>query len=202
MTLAEARTLFIALCVAILSGCALLAPAKMETKKYLLSAIPLDLPHQSAHAATLLILAPDTEPIYATPLMAYTTTAYEIAYFSQNEWAATPAQMIQPLIVETLRHTHYFRDVLSAPNFGHHTFVLRSQILELKQDFTSDPASLHLAIRFQLSRAATDQLIASKELTMQEPMRERTPYAGVVAANAAMAKLLREVTRFVIDNAR
>jgi cholesterol transport system auxiliary component len=32
-------------------------------------------------------------------------------------------------------------------------------------------------------------------------MRERNPYAGVVAANEAMTKLLRELARFVVDEA-
>ena len=36
-----------------------------------------------------------------TTQMAYSTEAYQIAYFAKNEWAETPSQMIQPLIVKT-----------------------------------------------------------------------------------------------------
>jgi cholesterol transport system auxiliary component len=32
-------------------------------------------------------------------------------------------------------------------------------------------------------------------------MREKTPYAGVVAANDAMAKLLRELAKFIVEKA-
>jgi cholesterol transport system auxiliary component len=71
-----------------------------------------------------LVLVPETEALYATTQMAYTIQAYQIAYFSENEWAETPSQMIQPLIVETLRHTHYFSEVMSVPDFGRHTFAL------------------------------------------------------------------------------
>jgi cholesterol transport system auxiliary component len=60
---------------------------------------------------------------------------------------------------------------------------------------------LQLAMRFYLSREATNQVIATKELSVHEPMRERNPYAGVVAANEAMAKLLRELASFVVDKA-
>jgi cholesterol transport system auxiliary component len=133
--------------------------------------------------------------------MAYTTQAYQVAYFSRNEWAETPSQMIQPLIVKTLRNTHYFSEVLSPPYFGRYTFALRTEILELKQDFTSEPAMLQLAMRFDLSREATDQVIATKELSVREPMMERNPYAGVVAANEAIAKVLRELARFIIEKA-
>lgn len=194
-----AKAALIGLCAVSLSGCALLSPVKMDTKKYVLNSIPLNLPSEQTHSATLLVLAPETDPVYATTQMAYTTKAYEIAYFSQNEWGATPSQMIQPLIVETLRHTHHFSEVLPSPHFGRRTFSLRTEILELKQDFASDPAMLQLAMRFYLSREATNQVIATKELSVREPMRERTPYAGVVAANEAMEKLLREFAKFVVE---
>ena len=188
-------------CVAILSGCALLSPVKIDTKTSVLSNIPLDLPSETIHAATLLVLVPETEPMYATTQMAYTTRAYQIAYFRQNEWAETPSQMIQPLIVTTLRSTHYFSDVLSPPHFGRHTFALRTEILELKQDFTSEPAMLQLTMRFYLSREVTNQIISTKELSVREPMRERNPYAGVAAANEAIEKVLRELARFIIEKA-
>lgn len=202
MTLAVGKALLMVLGVAVLPSCTLLSPAQMETKKYLLNTVPRDLSPQSRHAATLLLLAPETTPVYATPLMAYTTKAHEIAYFSRNEWAATPAQMLPPLIAETLRQTGYFRAVVPAPHVGQHTFVLRTEILALQQDFTTDPAVVRLAIRFSLSREASNQLIATRELSVQEPMPERSPYGGVVAANAAVAKLLRDLAGFVLANAR
>jgi len=168
----------------------------IDTKKHVLSNIPLNLPSERTHSATLLVLVPETMPAYATTQMAYSTQAYQIAYFSKNEWAETPSLMIQPLVVQTLRNTHYFSEVVSPPDFGHHTFALRIEILELKQDFTSEPA-MHI----YLSREATNQVVATKELSVSEPMYEKNPYAGVVAANEAMSKLLRELAKYVIENA-
>jgi len=189
------------LSIVLLSACTLLAPVNIDTKKYALSTIPGELPNQRTRAATLLVLVPESAPAYATPRMAYTTQKYQIAYFSQSEWVETPAQMMQPLIVETFRRTHYFGAVLSPPYFGQHTFSLRTEIIELQQDFTSDPAVLRLTMRFYLRREATNQLIAEKDFSVQEPLSERNPYAGVVAANVAVGRLLRELSSFVIGNA-
>jgi cholesterol transport system auxiliary component len=194
-------TTMVAVCLSLFSGCALLSPVKIETKKNVLNKVPIDVPSEKTRPATLLVLAPETNAIYDTTQMAYTTEAYQIGYFSQNEWAETPSQMIQPLIVQTIRGTRYFSEVVSPPHFGRHTFALRTEIQELKQDFTSDPATLRLAMRFDLSREATNKVTATKELSVQEPMQEKTPYAGVVAANDAMAKLLRELAKFIIENA-
>lgn len=195
------RAAMVAVFLSLLSGCALLSPVKIETKKNVLNKVPIDVPSEKTRPATLLVLAPETNAIYDTTQMAYTTEAYQIGYFSQNEWAETPSQMIQPLIVQTIRNTGFFSEVVSPPHFGRHTFALRTEIQELKQDFTSDPATLQLAMRFDLSREATNEVTATKELSVQEPMREKTPYAGVVAANDAMAKLLRELAKFIVAKA-
>jgi cholesterol transport system auxiliary component len=188
-------------CVSFFSGCTLFSALNVDTKKNVLNSIPLDLPGERTHPATLLVLDPETIPAYATTQMVYSTQAYQIAYFTKNEWAETPSQMIQPLIVQTLRDTHYFNDVLSPPYFGHHTFELRIEILELKQDFTSEPATLQLAMRISLSRDAANQVFATKELSVSQPMSGRNPYAGVVAANESMTKLLRELAKFVVEKA-
>jgi cholesterol transport system auxiliary component len=195
------RAALCALCFVLFSGCALFSPVKIDTKQNMLNDIPLDLPSENTRSATLLVLIPETAPVYATTQMAYTTRAYQIAYFGQNEWAETPSQMIQPLIVKTLRNTHYFSEILSPPDFDRHTFALRIEILELKQDFTSEPAVLQLTMRFYLIREETNKVIATNELSVREPMSERNPYAGVVAANEAMAKLLRELAKFVVEKA-
>lgn len=189
------------MCASIFSSCSFLSPVNIDTKKHVLSKIPVDLPMERTRAASLSVLVPETKPIYDTTQMAYSIQPYQIAYFSQNEWGETPSQMIQPLLVQAIQNTHYFSAVLSQPHFGRHTYALRTEILELKQDFTSNPATLELAMRFQLSREATNQIIATRELSVREPMLERTPYAGVVAANDATAKLIRELARFLVDKA-
>lgn len=191
----------IALCVSIISGCGLLSPVKIEIQRGVINKIPIDLPGEKSRATSLSVLIPEARPIYDTTQMAYSIQPYQIAYFSRNEWGDTPSQMIQPLIVRTIQNTRHFSAVLSQPDFGRHTYALRTEILELKQDFTSNPAALELAMRFQLSREATNEVVATKEVSVREPMLEKTPYAGVVAANEATAKILRELARFLVEKA-
>ena len=196
MTSASLRLFALA---AICSGCTVLSPAKVEINRAVLSEIPLELPEEKTRPATLLILAPEARPVYDTTQMAYSVQPYQLAYFSHNEWAEKPAQMILPLLVQTLQNTRYFSAVLTPPAAGRYTYALRSEILELKQDFTSDAGTLELVMRFQLSRQTPSQIIATKEISVREPMLEKTPYAGVVAANHATAKALRELARFVLE---
>jgi cholesterol transport system auxiliary component len=133
--------------------------------------------------------------------MAYSTQAFQIGYFNESEWALAPAQMIQPLLVETMRSVGYSCEIASPPQLGRQTLTLRTEILELKQDFSSEPAMFRAALRFSLQREPSHQLVATKEVLVSEPMRERTAYAGVIAGNVAIEKMLRALAAFAISNA-
>jgi cholesterol transport system auxiliary component len=199
MKVAWCRVIVVALSVPTASSCAPLSPARIETKKEVLNKIPPALPQQETRAVTLLVFPPETSPLYDTTQIAYTIRPYQIAYFSQHEWGETPSRMLQPLLVRTLQNTHYFRAVLKPPYSGRYTYSLRTEILELMQDFTSEPATLQLSLRVRLSNDTANRIIATKEISLREPMQQKTPYAGVMAANDATAKALQKVTEFVLE---
>ncbi len=190
-------SLLLALGVASVTSCALLTPATVETRKEMLTKIPVDLPEGKTRPATLLVFAPETSAVYDTTQMAYAARPYQIAYFSRTEWGERPPQMIHPLLVQTLQKAGYFSAVVTPPFMGRYTHALRTEILALQQDFTSEPATLRLTLRVQLVAQANNQVIATKEIDVREPMLEKTPHGGAVAANDAMAKALREVAEFV-----
>ena len=161
--------------------------------------MPAEVPHRDPGAVTLLVFPPVTSPLYDTTQMAYTQRPYEVAYFSRNQWGETPSRMLQPLLVRTLETTGYFSAVLTPPHAGRYGYALRTEILQLTQDFTSDPPALQLSLRLQLTDGATGRLVATKEISAREPMQQKTPYAGVVAANEATAKALQQAAQFVLE---
>lgn len=182
---------------AMTAGCALLAPAAVETRKEMLASVPVGLPQGEMRAGTLLVFRPEASALYDTTRMAYRLRPYEIAYFSRTEWAARPAQMLHPLLVQTLQRAGYFGTVVTPPFMGRYTHALRTEILTLRQDYTAEPAVFELDLRVQLAAEPGDRVIATRAISVREPMRERSSYAGVVAANEATAKALRELAEFV-----
>lgn len=182
----------ITLAAPLLAGCSLLLPPRHEPVRALLTELPGHIPHEPRHAVTLLVLLPETNPAYDTTRMAYSVRLYQLAYFRDNEWAETPAQMIQPLLVQTLQRTGLFRAILTSPESDAISYVLRTKVLELVQDYTVKPPILRVALRLHLLDAS-GRAIAGHELAAQEEMRAAAPYAGVIAANDAVAKLLGQV---------
>lgn len=186
-------------CLAV-TGCALLsAPPKVAVEKAVLTEVPQDVPQGMSRRDTMLVLPPKTAPIYDTTQMAYRTQPHQVAYFSEREWAERPSQMLNPLLVTTLENTHAFRAVLTEPLAARYSYALRTEILELFQDFKPDSASLVLSLRFQLTDYGAKTVIATKEVSVREPMQERNSHAGVVAANEATAKALQQMAQYVLQ---
>lgn len=188
----------------LLPGCSLLSPIKAEpVTTYVINTIPDAVSSRSTSAATLLVASPETAPVYNTADMAYSTQPYQIAYFAKNRWAATPGQMLQPLIVRSLQKTHYFCAVITTSTRGHYNYLLNTQILELQQYFQGaaqgQTSCVRLVIQAQVVNAANNQVIATKQFTATEFAPQNTPYGGVVAANKATAHLLNPLVNFCIN---
>lgn len=188
-------------CLALLlAGCALPPPEPPVTTS-LVDQLPDDLPRAARARLTLLVLTPQARPAYDTTRMAYSLRAHQIAYYGRNEWAETPAQMLQPLLVRTLEATGRFQAVLAPPHAGAFTHALQVDVLELLQDHARQPPVLRLVLHAQVADAA-QRVVASREFVAERPLAEVSPAGGVRAANEAAAQVLRELARFVIEQAR
>lgn len=199
MNAARRRAPAVVLAVAI-AGCSL-TPVDVETRKALISQMPIGVAVSPPIDATLLVLPTTAAAAYDTAQMAYSSSTYELAYFARNEWAEKPARMLNGLIVRTIAATHRFRAVAVAPLASHAGYSLATELVELRQDFTVEPPAASIALHAEL-RDAKGHTIASRELEAREPMAQRSPRAGAVAANAAAARILRDVAGFTIENAR
>jgi cholesterol transport system auxiliary component len=184
-----------------LTGCALVSAPESESSTAVLSKMPAQIPRRKPGPVTLLVLPPEAKPVYDTTQMAYSLRPDELAYFRHHEWGATPSQMLQPLLVRTLEATGYFRAVLTPPYASRYRYSLRTEIVELVQDFAAEPAALRLSLRLRLSNDATGQPVAAREISLREPLQQRSPSAGAAAANEATAKALQEIAEFVLEKA-
>ena len=184
-----------------LSGCAL-APAEPPVTSSLLDQLPADVPRRATSATTLIVFPPEARAALDGTPMAYTLRPHHLAYYAHNQWAESPPQMLQPLLLRTLEATGAFAAVVTPPHRTTGTLGLRVEIVELVQDFSQETPVLRLAVRARLSDEGANRAIATREFRVEEAMQQKAPAAGVAAANAGMARLLGELARWVLDNAR
>ncbi len=195
------QSLILSTSTALLISCSFLSPVKVDPESnYMLNAVPNDIKMHSQRPVTLMVAMPETMPAYNTTQMAYTIKPYQVAYFTRNRWAETPAQMLQPLIVQSLQNTGHFQAIVTPPFIGTYHYILNSQILQLQQNFTVKPAALQLIIRMQLVNMITGKVVATKHFSIREPIRQKTPYGGVLAANRASERFLNQMVDFCLQH--
>lgn len=184
-----------------LLSCSIFSPVPVESQnKYVLNSLPSSYIKKSHRAITLMVTEPDTKSFYNTRLMAYTTSPYQIAYFAKSTWISEPADMLQPLIIQALQNTHHYHAVISPAVAGRYQYRLNTQIEELLQDYTHVTAILRFTIRADIVRALDNKVIATKRFVVIQPILQRSPYGGVLAANQATAEILRQLTQFCLKN--
>jgi cholesterol transport system auxiliary component len=185
-----------------LASCSVLSPVQsLSTSTYVINTVPHVAQH-AAHKTTLLVAMPQTNPIYNSTDMAYMAKPYQVGYFAKNNWAATPAQMLQTLMVQTLQNTQHYSNVTASIGVGTATYSLTTEIVDFHQDFLHAGSEYYLTVRAQLVMTATNVVVAAHEFKIVEPASQNTPLGGVYAANQASAKFLRQLSEFCIRHTR
>jgi cholesterol transport system auxiliary component len=150
--------------------------------------------------SVLLITQPKAQAGFDTARMAYLLRPYEVNYYAFNQWADTPARMVQQLLVEQLDKTGLWRAVLQTAGIVTVEYRLDCDNLILEQQFFSNPSRIHLALRAQLIETKKQSILASRYFELLEPASSEDAYGGVLAANQATAKLLAQMADW-LDNA-
>lgn len=179
------------------SSCSFFSPVKTEAEKnYVLYAIPCVKTAKSSHK-TILVLPPESTSIFDTPDMAYSLSPCEIAFYAKNRWADTPANMLQPLIVESLQRTNCFHAVVGSSFTGLVHYALYTKIIKLEHDYWPCSSQVNVVVRFQIVDVAKNSILASKQFCILERAPQNNPKGGVIAANCAVAKILKMMVQFV-----
>ncbi len=150
----------------------------------------------------LLISSMRSSPGYERADMAYIRTPHQLEYFARHRWVDAPAHMLEPMLLQAAAGSGLFRSVSAAGSGTEAEWRLDSHLLHLRQVCRLNPSELQFAVRFTLVDVASAQQIGSRTISLSEPINERTPAAGVAAANRAIPELLEQVRRFLDEHAR
>lgn len=151
---------------------------------------------------SILVTLPDAVAGYQTEQMVYVNKPYQLSAFAKNAWTAPPAEMLYPLIVQSLQRTNYFYAVASSPYAQVTNYRLDTQLLRLEQNFLRNPSVLELAAKVVLTRVSDNSVIGSRVISVTVPCPKNSPEGGVYAANQATIRLTSGITDFVISRLR
>jgi len=153
----------------------------------------------SKSATSILVSQPDAVAGYQTEQMLYTDKPYQLSVFAHSSWISSPANMLFPLIVQSLQHSHYFFAVAAGPDADKTNYRLDSQVIALQQNFLIKPSRLEMAVQVVLTHIDDNRVVASHTFHQHVNCPMDTPYGGVIAANLAARVFTAELTTFVIE---
>ena len=181
----------------LLAGClSLPAPQPEQPRLYRLDAQLSALPPMSQRQLVLAVSLPRAQPGTDTAGMVYVQHAHELEYFVSSRWADTPARMLEPLLLQALAQTGRFRAVVHNTGTLAADLRLESEWVRLQQEFDTRPSRMHLTLRVQLVDLRSKQVLATQEIDEVEPADSENAYAGVMAANRALQRVLARVVEF------
>ncbi|WP_454781255.1 ABC-type transport auxiliary lipoprotein family protein [Legionella sp. WA2022007384] len=188
----------VGLSTAVLSGC---SAVKVSVKnQYQLSAYSTKQLVKEPMPITLLVTPPDAAAGYQTEQMLYSKKPYELEPFAKNAWVNPPADMLYPLILQSLQRTNLFKAVTSNAYTLGVNYRLDTQLLALEQNFLKKPSVLEFSGKMVLTHVSDNKVLASKIVNLQIPCPSDTPYGGVIAANKATRQFTAILAHFVVSH--
>lgn len=154
---------------------------------------------------SIFVSNPSAVPGYQTSKIVYCNNPYEIKYFSKNRWIAPPAQMLLPLIAESLQNTHRFAAVVIPPFAGSTDLRLDVTLLKLQQKFLDNihqSSVLELSMRAQLINLHNNQPIATTQFALNQKIASTKLYDVVKTANQVVTQALQQIALFCITQAK
>lgn len=146
---------------------------------------------------TLIVSQPRAAPGYETDRMVYVRQPHLLESFAKNHWAETPARMLSPILVNALETLTGYKAVSTAAGATKGDLRLDSEIIMLRQDFTTAPSTLHVVLRMQLVEQESYRIIATQTFEASEAAPVDDPKGGVIAANRLLPKLMGQIAEFI-----
>lgn len=153
--------------------------------------------HQHSHHS-ILVTKPEAMAGYQTDQMLYIQKPYELSSFAHSGWVSPPADMLYPLMIESLQRTGYFYAVASGAYADKANYRLDTQLIELQQNFLTKPSCLQLVAKVVLTRIEDNHILGSRLIRQSIPCPSDTPYGGVLAANRATQNFTAQVAKFAV----
>jgi cholesterol transport system auxiliary component len=148
------------------------------------------------------VTMPEAASGYQTEQMLYINKPFQLAAFVKNSWSNPPADMLYPLMVQSLQRTGFFHAIMSSVYSQGADYRLDTQLLSLNQNFLKKPSILEFSVKIVLTRVDDNKVIASKIISQQIPCPMDTPYGGVLAANKAVFRFTKLMSDFVMSHVR
>jgi cholesterol transport system auxiliary component len=166
---------------------------------YVLEAQPAIKPASVKRNLVLAVSPPRAWPGFDTPQIAYVRQPHELNYFVTSRWTATPARMLEPLILQALAQTESFRAVGQTAGTVPADVILEIELIRLQHNFETKPSRVQLTLQAKLIDVRGKRVLAVRQFDEAEDAVREDAYGGVTAANRLVQRVLEQLAGFCVS---
>lgn len=179
----------------VLSAC--LSPVKTTAPtQYGLYAAPQHQTVKKHGNASITVMKPIAIAPFNSNAMIY-REGLKTGEFHYHVWQSSVPDMLQTQMIQTLIQSGVYRAVVASQTYADSQYSLRTEILNFEQIFYEKQSVFLLKISATLVDNKDNRVVAQKLFQITEPTTYRNPESGVVAANLATEKFLRQLLAFL-----
>ena len=156
----------------------------------------------AASAPILIVNPPHAAAGFDSSRIIYIRQDHQLDYYARSEWVDPPARMLAPLLAAALGAGGGFRAVVQAPGSASGDYRLDTEIVRLQHEFQTLPSRVRFTLRATLVEDKSRRVVGWREFDASVAATADDPYGGVVAANAAVQAVLKDLAAFCTDAVR
>ncbi|HTV57778.1 MAG TPA: ABC-type transport auxiliary lipoprotein family protein [Verrucomicrobiae bacterium] len=187
------RRTLLAAAILFLAGFYASCGAARPVKYYTLSLPPAPANNASSQfPITLLVGRLDASLLYRTDRLAYGSGPVELGLYEDHRWASTPVDMVQDLLISSLRSTGDFRSVSRLGSAVRGDYIIRGHLYSL---YEVDKPELvgRFSVQIELYDPKSRSVLWSGTYTHDEPAKGNTVADVIEALNLNVSQGLHEL---------
>jgi ABC-type uncharacterized transport system auxiliary subunit len=131
----------------------------------------------------------------------YRAGSNEVGAYEYHRWTERPAAIVQDLLMQTLRDSGEFRQVLEASTSGMGDYVIRGRLLELAEVDDADIRS-RVSLRLDMVERKTGAVVWEHYYNRDEPVDGKTVKAVVLSIEHNLQQVIGEAALAIEASAR
>lgn len=186
----------IILFVILLSGCSIIKePEKIVINSYLIEAKPLTKSYNTKKI-DILINKPKIDKSFNTRDIIYTLKPFSYEAYGKSQWLEMPSNMIKTELIETIRDSKYFKNVVDIHSNAQSDYILESSFSKIYHKYESKKSFAILKANFKL--IYKNKIIKSMTFNKKVLCKENTPYGFVKALNKGFNQVLNQLVEEIV----
>lgn len=174
----------------VLASCGAITPVKY----YRLDVVPSSAPAASTTYPVTLILGQITAPdLFRDNRMVYSTGSVQLGTYDGQRWAEAPTEMIENMLIESLRASGQYRTVERSSSSARGDYVLRGHLSAFNEVDTPQVAA-RFSLELELFDRKSGSVVWSQPYSHDEPVSTKNVPSVVEALQTNVRTGLQQLT--------